>query len=274
MRSITLTALLLLAPLCAFGAAANPVVQSGRINYTSNQVTLTGSNFQPEKKAPTVLFDGANLKVDSSSNTQIVATLPANTPAGTFRLTVKDSLGNSSNFDLTYGAAGPQGPIGPAGSAGPQGLMGNPGPAGPAGPTGPKGPAGGPLSYAAFYEFLLGQPGVNEDTPVSEITLTKPGTYIITGNQVLANGDSNLLQASCQFSLSPSFTPAGLNSLPQVVENLPGNGFITLPLNGFYTVQTAPVTLYVFCQGAPTSDSDSNSVVYNEGGVLTAIQVQ
>jgi hypothetical protein len=144
MRSITLTALLLLAPLCVFGAPANPVVQSGRINYTSNQVTLTGSNFQPEKNAPSVLFDGANLKVYSSSNTQIVATLPANTPAGTFRLTVKDSLGNSSNFDLTYGATGPQGPIGPAGSAGPQGLMGNPGPAGPAGPTGPKGPAGGP----------------------------------------------------------------------------------------------------------------------------------
>ena len=84
-----------------------------------------------------MLFDGANLKVDSSSDTQIVATLPTDTPAGTFRLTVKDSSGDSSNFDLTYGATGPQRPVGPQGATGAKGPAGQQGVAGPAGPTGP-----------------------------------------------------------------------------------------------------------------------------------------
>ena len=52
MHRITLTTLLVLAPLSAFAAAApNPVVQSGTINYATNHVTLTGSNFQPGKSA-------------------------------------------------------------------------------------------------------------------------------------------------------------------------------------------------------------------------------
>jgi hypothetical protein len=89
MRQIMLTISLLLVPIAAI---ANPVVQSGTVNYAANQVTLTGSGFQPNKAAPTVFFGGAKLKIDSSSNAQIVATLSSKTAAGTFRLTVKVSL--------------------------------------------------------------------------------------------------------------------------------------------------------------------------------------
>jgi len=117
MRKILLATLLLLAP-CLGSAAADPVVQSGTINYASNQVTLTCSGFQPGKAAPSLHFNGAELKVDSSSKTQIVATLPANIPAGTFRLKVTNSENESEVFDLTYGATGPQGPAGPQGATG------------------------------------------------------------------------------------------------------------------------------------------------------------
>jgi Collagen triple helix repeat (20 copies) len=102
-----------------------------------------------------VQFDGAKLKIDSSSNTQIVATLPADTPAGTFSLTVKNSQGSSSIFDLTYGTTGPQGPAGPAGARGPQGATGQAGSTGATGPQGSKGSAGEPggvLSFATNYQ--------------------------------------------------------------------------------------------------------------------------
>jgi len=125
MRQIMLTISLLLVPIAAI---ANPVVQSGTVNYAANQVTLTGSGFQPNKTAPTVLFDGAKPKVDSSSDALIVATRPSKTAAGTFRLTVKDSLGNFANFDLTYlwrsrstRPCRPEGAKGPIGERGPEG---------------------------------------------------------------------------------------------------------------------------------------------------------
>ena len=52
MRKIVSLIALLLAPLAAVAASSIPVVQSGTINYISNQITLTGSSFQPGKTAP------------------------------------------------------------------------------------------------------------------------------------------------------------------------------------------------------------------------------
>ncbi len=125
MRRILAT-LLLLTPCLAF-AAAIPIltVNNATINYGVNQVTFSGSGFEPAKKAPTVLFNGAPLTVNSYTNTQIVATLPAHTTAGTYAIIVANSLGEFNNFDLTYGAAGPQGPIGSLqGQRGRQGRRG------------------------------------------------------------------------------------------------------------------------------------------------------
>jgi hypothetical protein len=277
MRKMMITTLLLLAPCLGFGAVI-PIltVNSAAINYGANRVTFSGSGFEPLKKAPTVLLNGAPLIIVSYTDAQIVATLPANTTTGTYGLIVANCIGEFSQFDLTYGAAGPQGPVGPQGvmgAQGPEGIMGNPGPQGPTGPTGPAGAPGGVLSYGAFYEFL--PPGPLGATPVSEITLLHPGTYIIGGEQVLYDADlSHAALANCSFTLSPTNQSlSSLPSLPSVFGSIPAGGLVTLPLNGFYAIETAPTTLYVFCGWQSPSDAVA-SEVDSEAGTLTAIQVQ
>ena len=277
MRKIMLMTFLLLAPCVGF-AAALPVltVNSAAINYGANQVTINGSNFEVSKKAPTLLFNGAPLTVNTFTNSQIVAALPAGTTAGTYAMIVANAIGEFNAFDLTYGAAGPQGPQGPpgaTGATGPQGLLGNPGPAGSVGPAGPAGAPGGVQSYAAFYEFLQGP--VSSAIPVSEITLLHPGTYIISGSQMLSDVDtSHAAITLCAFSTSPTNTiEFSSASLPVAGGSVPAGGLVTLPLNGFYTVETAPTTLYVFCNWQSPSNAVA-SEVDSYGGTLSAIQVQ
>ncbi len=142
MRMTAALFLLILAPLLA--VAATPVVDSGTINYSTNQIMLTGSGFQPNKTKPTVAFNGSALTVSTFSNTQVTATLPTGLAPGTFDLTVANSQGNSVNFNMTYGATGAQGPAGPAGPTGPQGPAGLSGPTGATGTTGPRGLTGAP----------------------------------------------------------------------------------------------------------------------------------
>ena len=296
MRRIMLVALVLLSPCLAFSAVI-PIltVNSATINYGTHQVTFSGSGFEPTKKAPIVLLNGAALTVDSYTNTQFVATLPATTVAGTYGLIVANSIGELTEFDLTYGAAGPQGPagapgangaqgpqgpmgpIGPAGATGaagaqgPQGLMGNPGPEGPAGPAGAP---GGVLSYSAFSGILSGPITPNELVALLEVNLSKPGTYVIGGEQMFANEDSShSANISCFLSTSAQ-TPFFSASLPPSWEYLPGGGNVTVPLNGFYTVKQAPVSLYAFCfyQGVAGGASVASQVAV-ENGALTAIQV-
>jgi hypothetical protein len=137
MRMTAALFLLILAPL--FAVAATPVVNSGAINYSTNQIMLTGSGFEPNKTKPTVAFNGSALTVSTFSNTQVTATLPAGLTPGTFDLTVTNSQGNSVAFNMTYGATGPQGPAGPAGPTGPQGPAGLSGSTGAPGASGPRG---------------------------------------------------------------------------------------------------------------------------------------
>jgi len=109
-----------------------------------------------------------------ASSEEIVAILPADIPAGDYRLLV--TTGRRSRcrdeFDLTVAAAGipgppgpegPQGPTGSPGPEGPQGAAGTVGPAGPEGPQGPTGPPGpeGPLGPAGAEgpEGPTGPPG-------------------------------------------------------------------------------------------------------------------
>ncbi len=121
MRPTAALFLFVVSPL--FAVAATPAVNSGTINYSTNQITLTGSGFQPNKAKPTVAFNGIALTISTVSNTQVVATLPTGLTPGTFDLTVTNSQGNSVDFNMTYGATGPQGPAGPAGPTGPQGQQ-------------------------------------------------------------------------------------------------------------------------------------------------------
>ena len=130
----------LLTPLL-LSAASTPLVNNSTINYslTPNQITVNGSGFSPKGIPPTVLFNNVVLTLVSFVDTQFVANLPAGIVAGTYRLRITNSMGNFYEFDLTYGAVGPEGPIGPQG---PQGVTGPQGPAGPVGPVGPAGPIG------------------------------------------------------------------------------------------------------------------------------------
>jgi hypothetical protein len=172
MRRIVAAALLLFAPLLA--VAAVPVVQSGTINYVTNQITLTGSAFQPAKAKPTVLFDGTALTVTSSSNTQIIATLPTGVAPGTFDLTVTNSGGNSVIFDMSYGASGPQGP---SGVAGPTGAQGPAGLTGPAGPTGPRGLTGAPGAPGPAGTNGIGFSFLNAFDPYATYAVNNVVTY-------------------------------------------------------------------------------------------------
>jgi hypothetical protein len=142
MRMTAALFLLILAPLLA--VAATPVVNSGTINYSTNQIMLTGSGFEPNKTKPTVAFNGSALTVSTFSNTQVTATLPTGLTPGTFDLTVTNSQGNSVVFNMTYGATGPQGPAGPTGPQGPAGLSGAAGATGATGASGPRGLTGAP----------------------------------------------------------------------------------------------------------------------------------
>src|SRR5207249_1853805 len=112
MRHITVTAAVLLL-YSSFAAAATPVVNNSTIYYNTspNQITIAGSGFSPQAKTPTVLFNNVGLSVVSFSDTQIIANLPSGTQAATYRLRVTNSQGNSYEFDVTYGAMGPQGPV-------------------------------------------------------------------------------------------------------------------------------------------------------------------
>ncbi|HEY6491384.1 MAG TPA: IPT/TIG domain-containing protein [Terracidiphilus sp.] len=142
MRMTAALFLLILAPL--FAVAATPVVNSGTINYSTSQIMLTGSGFEPNKTKPTVAFNGSALTVSTFSNTEVTATLPTGLAPGTFDLTVTNSEGNSVNFNMTYGATGAQGPAGPAGPQGPAGLSGATGATGATGPRGLTGAPGAP----------------------------------------------------------------------------------------------------------------------------------
>jgi hypothetical protein len=277
--TLALAAFSLLTPSFAF-CAGIPILtlNSATINYSNNQVTFSGTSFEPLKKSPKVLFNAASLPILSFTDTQIVATLPANTKAGTFSVIVANSLGEWVPFVLTYGATGPQGAQGPAGPQGPMGLMGNPGPAGPAGPTGPTGPPGtaGVPYYSAFYDIFTGK--YDPTVPLAEIALRNPGTYIIGGMQQFQNFDSDhsgfvyCYFLNYQKTVEVNFIP----SLPFSQQYFPaggadGSAYVTLPTNGFYTVQksTAPETLYLYCsQGGSSSDFEV------QGGSVTAFQVQ
>jgi hypothetical protein len=85
-----------------------------------------------------VTLAGVRLDVLTSSDDEIVARLPGDTPPGTYRLRVADRRGEDSDeIDLAVGGAtgpqgesGPPGPPGSTGEPGPQGIPGSPGPPG------------------------------------------------------------------------------------------------------------------------------------------------
>lgn len=201
MRKLILTAVLLLTPAFAF-AAIIPIltINGATINYSNNQVSFNGSGFEPSKKLPTVLFAGSQLTVISSTDTQIVAALPAITAPGNFTVLIVNSVGEFLPYELTYGATGPQGPIGPAGSQGLPGAVGPAGPQGPPGTQGPQGPAGMGLTITPDYLSTSGNgvtvtgPYVNSNAPQAmefdiDVTAGTPSICSAVGTLVYTRTD-------------------------------------------------------------------------------------
>ena len=89
-------------------AFAAPDVLSTAINYSTNQITITGTGFS---SADTATFGGSALTISSFTSTQLVATLPS-VSNGTYRLVVTGGGGNTSGLSVTYIA--PSSPAPPA----------------------------------------------------------------------------------------------------------------------------------------------------------------
>ena len=276
MRRIFL-ALLALVPSAAFGGIL-PIltVNSTTINYGTNQVTINGSSFEPVKRAPSVIMNGATLPIVSYTNSQIVAILPNNTVAGNYGIVVTNGIGELFPFVLTYGAVGPQGPQGPAGPQGATGSQGVPGPAGPTGPEGPAGPAGGFPAYSAFYNPVAGlfPPEVvisnGQSVIVSQVVLSKPGTYIISGETELDNEGEIEIGAGCVFGINGNGLPAPAAYGLDGGQVLTDKSAFSLSSHGFFTT-LVPTTLSLSCEGNSLSATPATIAVTS--AILTAIQV-
>src|SRR2546429_395526 len=141
MKRVIVLLLLLTAPVPIWSAAKSPpIVLDAYINPVNpNQLVINGGGFSNSGLAPTVIWNNQNLApLVSFSSTQIIANLPrgASTVAATFLLVITNSDGLSVQFNITFGAVGPQGPMGV------QGLTGAAGPPGPQGPQGATGMPG------------------------------------------------------------------------------------------------------------------------------------
>jgi hypothetical protein len=263
-----------------FGAVVSvPVVNSGAINYATNRVTLNGSGFEPANAAPVVRLNGGALTVDSFSIAQIVATLPANTAAGSYSLTVTNSQGAATVFGLTYGAEGPQGPAGPAGAKGPQGATGQAGLTGATGPQGPKGSAGVPGGVLFFTgnsnPNSLKLPLNNDFGTVNAIFLPNAGTYVIGGQEAFYNYDPKVpAYIGCALVTTfPSFSQLA-DGAPQSTVTVPPAGTATIPLNGYYIADQPDTTLMVECSYGSADNVFASDVETGTWGTLTAIQVK
>jgi len=196
-----LLALIVSLPVLAHAAT----IDNATANYTTNQLTITGSGFATT--APAVKINGASVTVVSHNTTKIVVDLPSGLAAGSYLLSVTQGT-TTTSFDLTLGAVGPQGPQGPAGPAGPAGAEGPSGPTGPQGPQGPQGPAGSAAGYTAKVsgELLLPQNGgvIGAITP----SIATAGYYQVnaSANLYVAPGDFVYCYLSSLFlgQISPS----------------------------------------------------------------------
>jgi hypothetical protein len=105
---------------------------------------------------------------------------------------------------------------------------------------------------------------------INAIILPKAGTYVIGGQQtLLVYATTALTPVLCYTSNqagSETALPDGPYSMTTV--QAPG-GYVTLPLNGYYTAETAPVTIYVECRYFGVE-----STVAQLTGTLTATQVK
>ena len=69
-------------------AANLPSVTSAVIDWTTNQITITGANLAPAWGSPVVKLDGIQLALVNYNSTSVLANMPSVPFAWTYRLTV------------------------------------------------------------------------------------------------------------------------------------------------------------------------------------------
>jgi hypothetical protein len=264
MRKIVCAALVLLGPV--FASAANtpntPVVNSVTVDYSSNVVTVNGSGFLPATTAPTVSFNTTKLMLVSDTNTKIVAYLPGGITAGTFNLTVTNSVNNTFTFDVTYGAVGTEGPAGPTGATG---ANGPPGPSGPAGPMGPKGSPGGVLYWSVEPVIPAGVPA--RLGQFSTAKLPTIGLFMLSGYFVATNSDpthsGNLVCA-----LEDEFGSQQPDAA-SITQTVGPSQTVTLPISGHWLSNVSEDQVWFECLSNGASEQ-----LKVTGGTFTVIQIQ
>lgn len=237
-------------------SATAPIIFSAVVNTTNNRITINGANFSPSGLAPTVVFATTTLTVLSFTNHSAVARLPAGFAAGSYSLTITNSVPQTGTFGVTLGAVGPtgpqgptgpagaQGPAGPAGSAGAAGPQGAPGPQGAQGPTGPQGPPGpaGPSHAYSSSCVNCNVPMTSYSTTLASLNLPG-GSYTIaarTDIQVTNNPGSDGVQIACQVAGDSTFAVF----FPGSYSN-PWGSLVNLSTVTF----TDPGTLQLVCSG-------------------------
>jgi hypothetical protein len=106
------------------------------------------------------------------------------------------------------------------------------------------------------------------------VTLPNAGTYFINGQETIVSGDPSAgIYVECSLSTYPGdVAPQGAPDSSGVVSP---SGIITLPLNGYFVAQTAPMTVYVSCYyTASNPNVQPTQPIYSQAGNLTAVQVK
>src|SRR5262245_42753221 len=83
-------------------AQRSPDIVSVSASLTTNRLTIAGDDLD-RRGTPVVTLGAAPLVVLSASETQIIAVLPANTPPGTYPLTVTTGFNRSTTIAVTLG---------------------------------------------------------------------------------------------------------------------------------------------------------------------------
>ena len=162
------------------------VVLNASVNFSTNQMTVVGAHF-PSK--PHLVLNDQELTIVSSTDTAIVATLPAAVLAtpGSYGFTIEQPRRSViAPFIVTIGAVGPQGPIGLTGLQGSQGIQGVQGQQGPQGQPGPAGSSLPPTVYGATFVggVSVGTLPTGIHTTLAQLTLPT-GSYFV---HALVNG--------------------------------------------------------------------------------------
>jgi len=197
--------------LCALGVKtavagnAAAVVSVTNASYTSNVLTITGTNLNVCTSSPKLSINNVPLTVTVHSGTVVTATFPPKNPPsgfapGIYTAQLSFNAGRcstSTSFPIALGQIGPQGPAGPTGPQGVPGPMGLPGAIGGPGPTGPVGTTG-PAGQSITYQGVWNSAAVYS-----------------TGEAVSFNGSSYISLLSNNVNLSPDANPTAWSLMAQ-----------------------------------------------------------